>query len=115
MDQQLDIFDTRCFCFFPTSLPLTLEPGTLPVPVGTWCRCWSTEDGLDASSCEVGFEELVVSGWVKFSFRARMHYEVFVRRWEVGTGVGIITDELLRTRRRESPGTERRGGGAGNN
>jgi len=97
MDRQLDTLGTHLFCLFPTSLPLTLESGVLPVLVGTWYWCRSIEDGSGASSCKVGLEEFVVSEWVKFSFQAWMHYGVFIRRWGFGTGVRIIAGELLRT------------------
>ena len=50
-----------------------------------------------------GFEGLVVNGRVEF-FEEWMFREVFVRRWGVGTGVGIFAYELLRgMRMRESP------------
>ena len=59
--------------------------------------------GPKTSSSDVGFEGFVVSGWIEF-FEEWVFREVFVRRWGVGAGVGIFSDELLRGMRiRRSP------------
>ena len=50
--------------------------------------------GSKASSSDVGFEGFVVSGWIKF-FEEWVFREIFVRRWGVGTRIGIFADELL--------------------
>ena len=51
--------------------------------------------GSEASSGDVGFEGLVVSGRVEF-FEEWVFRKIFVRRWGVGTGVGIFANEFLR-------------------